>query len=878
MGKLNPKELTINYKDLLKSTTIGERTELVKSRVGQDLLSALTPTELGNLFPDYYKRSSPDVSGFLAARKKNNPSDTPPTNYSVPTVVQRVTPSNVTNQQQNTISPENTKVTPNNTPINKQSVRPDANLNERQRLIRELADEYGVNPRALAGIFSIESNFRTDIKGGAGGNYHGVFQLQDQQIPGLTTKAGLGALNADQYRALPLSDQLKVYREYIKGAGITKGFFTGDEKQDSARLWALQLAPGNAKKLDYNNPNTVISATSQAAQISQRPGLVTVGSVQNETVNRGRVYFPDEVLTAPQTQQTIIGTPQSIQQMNSNPQQQQNQAAAPLIQKNTANIVPNFNSNVKWAELERNAPTLQQENFGQLRVAGQNLTEQQQINRPSNVQSRVMVGNNFFRLGSGSSESFPQTPYGTYTLSHQKIGSTVAGILQRYNVPTTGAYSDTWNVGTPQNIISTGFDPKLKRNITEIQIHPGTVKNQIDKLWSNGCLSIDPAEYPAFVKAMEEQAKLHGRLALVVTPDKNGKATFSVLPATQASNPESVNSVIQRHQEHEEQLIAQQQEQQNPQVKKQNKTALLAAGTNDWDDEEKAYQGIIRSAKAIQQRGEDPTLVLPAKLVNGKPHAYNAALRAAKELKLKTEEPNEFGKDKDHYHLTANAAKTIKEKYPNASVYGDSNAVRLGATENQTGFTGASAAAIAERLEQQRVQQTTGTPRGIQQMSSEPKTIPHMQSGGTVGDDVQAVSLNAEVGPGKEDTALINPKGQIEALAKSDETVQKSPHEGDTQTRIVPKTRTRAEEIRGVAKEEALKDAQEEHKDAQVRTQHPAGTEREAYTSNMDKIKGEIAVATGYVATDAMNRVQNRVRMKKVPGDYHYDTGSANEV
>lgn len=158
---------------------------------------------------------------------------------------------------------------------------------EKEKAIRELAAKYGMNPNALAGILDIESRMDPNIVGGASGRYYGIFQLQDKQIPGLTQSALGRSLTPSQYRNLGFNDQLKVYEQYIRNAGVRPGFFTGDAAQDSSRLWALQLAPGNATRINYNDPNAVISRTVQADAISATRGLVTVGSVQAATVSRG---------------------------------------------------------------------------------------------------------------------------------------------------------------------------------------------------------------------------------------------------------------------------------------------------------------------------------------------------------------------------------------------------------------------------------------------------------------------------------------------------------------------------------------------------------------------------------------------------------------
>jgi hypothetical protein len=153
---------------------------------------------------------------------------------------------------------------------------------EKSQAITDFAEKYNINPNALAGVLSVESNFDTSIRGGAGGNYSGIFQLQSQQIAGLTESVFGDALTPEEYRNLSFKDQLKVYEKYMLNAvGDEEGmrdFFTGDAEQDTSRLWALQLAPGNAKNIDYNNPNALISGSRQAESISAPGGGVTVGS------------------------------------------------------------------------------------------------------------------------------------------------------------------------------------------------------------------------------------------------------------------------------------------------------------------------------------------------------------------------------------------------------------------------------------------------------------------------------------------------------------------------------------------------------------------------------------------------------------------------
>jgi GH24 family phage-related lysozyme (muramidase) len=64
---IDPKELRVNYKDLL-SIPIRDRIKLAaQPNIGQSIIDALTPTQRAMLFPSYYKDALPDVSGFYKA-------------------------------------------------------------------------------------------------------------------------------------------------------------------------------------------------------------------------------------------------------------------------------------------------------------------------------------------------------------------------------------------------------------------------------------------------------------------------------------------------------------------------------------------------------------------------------------------------------------------------------------------------------------------------------------------------------------------------------------------------------------------------------------------------------------------------------------------
>jgi hypothetical protein len=168
----------------------------------------------------------------------------------------------------------------------------------KDKSIEQFAKDRGAHPAAIAGMLGVETGGKFDPskQGGAGNNFHGINQLSSGQVGKLSKKAGLGELTPKEYRALGFDDQLKVVDQYHKQWGFDKDFFTGDLKTDTAKAWAAQLAPANAKGIDYSNPDAVLSATKQANAIGGRNPTVasvlgSLGTVQSNA-NKATTALP----------------------------------------------------------------------------------------------------------------------------------------------------------------------------------------------------------------------------------------------------------------------------------------------------------------------------------------------------------------------------------------------------------------------------------------------------------------------------------------------------------------------------------------------------------------------------------------------------------
>lgn len=152
------------------------------------------------------------------------------------------------------------------------------------------------------------------------------------------------------------------------------------------------------------------------------------------------------------------------------------------------------------------------------------------------------------------------------------------------------------------------------------------------------------------------------------------------------------------------------------------KTMLISAGTNDWgnEDGETTYNNLTEMAKQAQAKGYTPVIIAP--VGTGKFQKVNdAANRAAADLGLKVEQPQEY--DNDGYHPTQKEAQRIASLYPGATVVGDSIANRIGTytKDGQTIATdGIQSGAILEKMNKE----VAAAPAPVEQ-------IPTYQFGGT---------------------------------------------------------------------------------------------------------------------------------------------------
>lgn len=169
------------------------------------------------------------------------------------------------------------------------------------------------------------------------------------------------------------------------------------------------------------------------------------------------------------------------------------------------------------------------------------VTATTQKNRPAHITgmlnlpaSATFPEGGKYNFGSGGANpKFPSTPYGEYSLTPAPAGSIIQNYLKGEN-PATGKDS-TYAFNMDPNTKKGGdvFDPKVNRIRNDMEIHmvPGGVKSSLDKLYTAGCLGIPAAQYPQFVKHMEELAKEKGGLKIIMSPpsEPGGQHQYHVL-------------------------------------------------------------------------------------------------------------------------------------------------------------------------------------------------------------------------------------------------------------------------------------------------------------------------------------------------------------
>lgn len=123
---------------------------------------------------------------------------------------------------------------------------------------------------------------------------------------------------------------------------------------------------------------------------------------------------------------------------------------------------------------------------------------------------------------SGFAGRYYSVPFGTYLLHCQSVGWIIENLYHRFNIGIhQRGFANVWNVGTPINECSTGYDSAAGRSRHEIQIHCEP------RMVSQGCIVMNERDFPVFAEAMES-LEWHNKLGLIVSPNGNPFTIFKI--------------------------------------------------------------------------------------------------------------------------------------------------------------------------------------------------------------------------------------------------------------------------------------------------------------------------------------------------------------
>lgn len=564
---ISGKNYTIDARQLL-TMSVSDRTSMINNRTfREEILRALTPVQLAQVFPQYFKQGSYTsaggggmgasalssyLSGGSSAEGGVAQTAVPLTSslpgMSLPPPTSNAPPEKAgwfkkyMNIQSKTPStgalPSAPRVSGGGNPLSTQRMRASGQLNQEQKIhmyALTMAEVGRTNPAAQRALMETIYNRYTAQK-----------------------KASLSStMQANYYE--PLRPGTKGYQNYLKARADLMNnpdlFKQMDQRHNEV------LAGSNDSNYSTQNGSAHVAASARRTQTigaelggetfsrKDNPAYAKLhgtGTVRNEgdwyksTVAEMQSYEAGKMLAVPaEATEPTTGT----QGQTGDIYPETDAQGRPTLGPGTSAGGP--------------ATPLPAEAYGVGKIGGQSkFSAEQQVKRGS-----AISGNIGFK-GFGDKElealSIPagsggwgrgSVPLGTYQLSRQQLGSRIAGYYQKHGVPTSGSYGTVYNIGLPGAPTSTGLDPRTGTSRVGIQIHANH-SNDINKLFSEGCLTPTRDQFPQLQSAIERAFQISGssNLVLQVDQDANGNPTFSIMPPTAggavASNAISVNEAV----------------------------------------------------------------------------------------------------------------------------------------------------------------------------------------------------------------------------------------------------------------------------------------------------------------------------------------------
>ena len=249
----NLENMTIDYKKMLRMIP-SDRTTLAQSGAVSDLISSLTPGQLINLFPRYYRDRLPDIGKSVASGPGSSlggalsggtnlsggsaggggggsggstyiPAQPPPSKSAQELAVERILKENNIESKRASNADSLNKILPGI------SGNPDL-----VNAVNEQAQRFGITSASIAMILKVENpNLNPSISGGASNKFSGLFQIG----PGELRSIGF---TPEQYRSMSAAEQTRVWGNWLESVNFNgrTTLKSGDTNQNFTMLMANQ--------------------------------------------------------------------------------------------------------------------------------------------------------------------------------------------------------------------------------------------------------------------------------------------------------------------------------------------------------------------------------------------------------------------------------------------------------------------------------------------------------------------------------------------------------------------------------------------------------------------------------------------------------------
>ena len=763
----NLENMTIDYKKMLRMVP-SDRATVAQSGVVSDLISSLTPGQLANLFPSYYRDRLPDIGQTSSSGLNSNLSNAlsggtslggsngrggsgggggggggPPPRPPRPAqelAVERILEENNIERKTPANAQGLNKIIP--------GISKDADL---VSAINEQAQKFGVTPASIAMVLRVENrDLNPAISGGARNRFSGLFQIGADELKSI-------GFTPEQFRSLSAAEQTRVWGNWLESINFNKrtNLQSGDTNQNFTMLMANQLGSGRDLK-DFNENALLAEGSKQSREIGGNAVTLSTLAQFAQSVN------PDN----------IVGVETSEEEMK-----KINSELVPLtedirkkLDPKTLEIYDKAGSEQKW-NIEHAIGAVGVDEFNK-RIDTIAKTEKN-INETASAVAdpNAKINGNTGRYDDKYYEDIIK-PYDIHSEREGSITSLNSETKSRLGAMLRDAPD---YVKKELKIQSAYRDPKLQQQLYN---QSGGSRYVAKKSQHSKGMAIDLGSGKgATAKESWDNMSDETKAWLIQNSPNYGLYRPMQPGLTNVVEDWHFEPIGNRGDWQQNQpkanmtdwqdplsvttAVAQNNTQASPtpteeatQTASPQKTMLISMGTNDWADPSKTYDNTAAAIKSAQSKGYKVVVVPPINAKVGETDISGASAevrRAAADAGVDLEEVQDWS-GTGGYHPSNDEAKRIAAKYPGQTFVGDSIANQIGTfAENGTKVAkdGINTNAILENVNSDQVAALEQAPVQPQQSAAEPPSavaVPSLSEGGTVkmtpGENVAGVNMN----------------------------------------------------------------------------------------------------------------------------------------